>query len=215
MCRERRSKTMTTANKYESYLLRLINADRHAVGVAPLKINGDLNTASEKHSAWMLNADVFSHTGAGGSTHTARMQAAGYDLAGAWATGENIAMQSVGGAAGLWDEVRSLHRMLMNSPDHRANLLSATYKDVGLGIELGQFSSNGNTFRSVLLTEDFGKTSAHAVQKTAPDTFVFHDAHTSQKATVLHSGASRETHLQSDDHHVAAVHDDAGWGLFV
>ncbi len=201
---------MSTPNKYESYLLRLINADRHTAGLTPLKFNGDLNTASERHSQWMLNADVFSHTGAGGSTHTARMQAAGYDLSGSWATGENIALQSAGGAAGLWDEVRSLHRMLMNSPEHRANLLSATYKDVGLGIELGQFTSGGQTFRSVVVTEDFGRTSAHAAQKAAPDTFVFHGSK-DHSAPSHHNAPVANT----GDHQTLAVHDDAGWGLFV
>jgi serralysin len=203
-------RVMSIPNKYESYMLRLINADRHAAGLSPLKFDRDLNTASERHSQWMLNADVFSHTGAGGSTHTARMTAAGYDLGGSWATGENIALQSVGGAAGLWDEVRSLHRMLMNSPEHRANLMSATYKDVGLGIELGQFTQGGQTFRSVVVTEDFGRTSAHAAQKVAPDAFVFHG--TKDDTASSHHDAL-VAHVA--DHQTLAVHNDAGWGLFV
>jgi serralysin len=202
-------RVMSIPNKYESYMLRLINADRHAAGLSPLKFDRDLNTASERHSQWMLNADVFSHTGAGGSTHTARMTAAGYDLGGSWATGENIALQSAGGAAGLWDEVRSLHRMLMNSPEHRANLMSATYKDVGLGIELGQFTQGGHTFRSVVVTEDFGKTSAHAAQK-APDAFVFHGA--KDDAAASHHDAPVALVA---DHQTLAVQGDAGWGLFV
>ena len=201
---------MTTPDKYESYLLRLINADRREAGLTPLKFNGDLNTASERHSEWMLNADVFSHTGAGGSTHTARMQAAGYDLTGSWATGENIALQGVGGATGLWDEVRSLHQMLMNSPGHRAGLLSTTYKDVGLGIELGQFTSGGQTFRSVVVTEDFGKTSAPAARAAAPDAFVFHGA--KQGVFASHADTSVAHH---DNQAVDAGYHDVGWGLFV
>jgi uncharacterized protein YkwD len=164
---------MTIPNKYESYMLRLINADRKEAGLAPMKFDHDLNTSSDRHSQWMLNADVFSHTGAGGSSHTARMQAAGYDLQGSWATGENIALRSTGGAPGLWDEVRALHQMLMDSPGHRANLMSATFDEIGIGLRIGDYTSGGQDFDAVMVTQNFGRTSADDARAAAPDALVF------------------------------------------
>jgi len=130
---------MSQASAFEQYLLELINADRANAGVQPLAFDGDLNEASELHSQWMINTDTFSHTGAGGSSFTTRIANAGYSFAGSWAAGENIGWASLRGAPGYQDEVDLLHNMLMNSSGHRANLLSPTYREVGLGFEVGQY----------------------------------------------------------------------------
>ncbi|HBY77344.1 MAG TPA: hypothetical protein DEG47_10170, partial [Cyanobacteria bacterium UBA11148] len=63
----------------------------------PLAFNFQLIDAARKHSQWMLDTDTFSHTGAGGSTPTQRMQAAGYQFTGSWASGENIAWKGTTG----------------------------------------------------------------------------------------------------------------------
>jgi serralysin len=166
---------MARPNKYEVYMLKLINADRIEVGLKPLKMQGDLTASSDAHSEWMLARDAFSHTGAGGSSATQRMQAAGYDLKGSWATGENIAMQSERGNAVFWDDVRDLHASLMNSPGHRANILSGNFRDIGIGIEVGQFTSGGRSFESVVVTQNFGRTSAATVQNAKAEAFEFRD----------------------------------------
>ncbi|TIP77930.1 MAG: CAP domain-containing protein, partial [Mesorhizobium sp.] len=82
---------MPQHSAHEQYLLELINAERAKAGVQPLAFDNDLSEAAEGHSRWMLATDTFSHTGSGGSSPTQRMKAAGYTLAGSWATGENIA----------------------------------------------------------------------------------------------------------------------------
>lgn len=171
---------MTKANKYERYMVQLINEDREAAGLKPLRIDGDLNTASERHSRWMLDQDIFSHTGSGGSTHTQRMKSAGYDLEGSWATGENIGLHSKNSNGRLWDEVRAIYENLMNSPGHRANILSASFDEIGIGIEQGSYTSGGRTFDSVIVTQNFGRTSADEARApskaAAPDAFEFRDA---------------------------------------
>ncbi len=144
---------MTQANVYEQYFLELINAERAKTGAQPLAFNDNLNTAAELHSQWMIATDTFSHTGAGGSDPGARMQSAGYAFTGSWTWGENIALASVGGAPGYDDEVRLLHTNLMNSPDHKANILHSTYQEIGLGFEVGPFGQ----YQSALITEDFAK----------------------------------------------------------
>lgn len=138
----------------EQYLLELINAERAKVGAQPLAFDNDLSEAAENHDKWMLAADVFSHTGSGGSSPTTRMKAAGYTLSGSWATGENIAWATTRAPTGYVDEVKLLHTNLMNSSGHRANILNPNFREVGLGFEVGDYKGRSSAF----VTEDFGKT---------------------------------------------------------
>ncbi|UUP18323.1 CAP domain-containing protein [Nitratireductor thuwali] len=138
----------------EQYLLELINAERAQAGVQPLAFDNDLSEAAEGHSQWMLATDTFSHTGSGGSTPTQRVTAAGYSLEGSWATAENIAWATTRAPSGSADEVLLLHNNLMNSPGHRANILSGDFREIGLGFEVGDYRGRSSAF----LTENFGKT---------------------------------------------------------
>ncbi|MFC5772266.1 CAP domain-containing protein [Thauera sinica] len=139
-------------------MLELINAERAKAGVQPLAFNGDLNESAETHSTWMIATDTFSHTGAGGSTAADRMKAAGYSFSGSWAWGENIAWVSTRAPAGLQDEIDLLHTNLMNSAGHRANLLSATFREVGVGFEVGQYGS----YEGAFVTQNFARTATNS-----------------------------------------------------
>jgi hypothetical protein len=156
---------MARANKLERYMLTLINHDRRAAGLDPLRLDGSLNASAERHSEWMLNRDIFSHTGASGSQPENRMREAGYALQGNWRTGENIALQSERGASGLRDDVRDLHARLMQSPDHRANILNPAFHEIGIGLERGMFRLNGSQLNALVVTEDFGRTAARHSQQ--------------------------------------------------
>jgi len=153
---------MSEPNELEQLMLSFINEERAETGLDPLRFNGDLNEASEDHSAWMLEEDVFSHTGESGSSAGDRIQDAGYQLEGNWTWGENIAWQSERGDPGLEDDVRDLHEGLMDSPGHRANILNPDFEEIGIGIERGDFGR----FDSVMVTQNFGATDA----TPAPDT---------------------------------------------
>jgi uncharacterized protein YkwD len=150
---------MTLVSKREAYLLRLINESREDAGLRPLRFDTDLNQAAEWHSAWMLRTDTFSHEGSGGSRVADRVQDAGYELSGSWAVGENIALRQIDSDPGLWDDVRAVHRTLMNSPSHRENLLSARYDEVGIGIVVGEYRG----VEVLMVTQDFARTSADDV----------------------------------------------------
>ncbi len=78
---------MSVANQDEVQMLALINLERAAHGLPALKLNAKLNTSAENHSRWMLEADVFSHTGAGGSSADGRMRDAGFVFSCSWARG--------------------------------------------------------------------------------------------------------------------------------
>lgn len=164
---------MTQATAAERFMLDLINQERTSRGLTALQLEQNLNQSADAHSAWMLQSDVFSHTGQGGSSSTDRMRAADFDFAGAWRSAENIAVQSERGATGILDDVRDLHNNLMNSPGHRANLLSPNLTYIGIGIAQGDFEySSGRTFDSVIVTQNFAATTGRVTLDgpTAPPT---------------------------------------------
>jgi uncharacterized protein YkwD len=165
---------MSIPTKHEAYMMRLVNEARADAGVRQLRFDRDLNQAADWHSNWMLRTDNFSHTGVNGTRVADRVEMAGYDLTGSWAVGENLAVRQVGGRAGLWDDVRALHAMLMDSASHRQNLLSGKYDEGGISIVMGEF--RGVT--ALMATQNFGRTSADDVRASRAveadaDAFVF------------------------------------------
>src|SRR4051794_8157764 len=137
---------MTQSSANEQYLLELINTERAKTGAQPLASNDHLNAAADNHSQWMIDTDTFSHAGVSGSSPTERMVSAGFDFGDTWASGENIAWVSTRDPSGLQDEVQLLHTNLMNSPEHRANLLNPEYRQVGLGFATGEFKGYDGAF---------------------------------------------------------------------
>ena len=110
----------------------------------------------------MDQTDTFSHTGVGSSSPGDRIAAAGYDNAG-WA--ENVAYASWWDPTGtvVMDQatVDQLHQQLMNSPGHRANILSADMREIGIGLHQGVM----NGMPAAFVTEVFGiPTAAEAVE---------------------------------------------------
>ncbi len=146
---------MAIADTFERYMLELINQERAAVGAPPLLLEQNLNASADSHSAWMLETDIFSHTGVEGSSATQRMRDAGFDFSGGWRSAENIAVQSERGPNGIMDDVENLHTSLMNSPGHRANILNPDLDYIGIGIALGDFDFGSGTYESVIVTQNF------------------------------------------------------------
>ena len=162
----------------EQYLLELINrgrldpeaeAARYGIdlnaGLRPGEIdssakqvlapNAFLHDAAEAHSDWMLGANVFSHTGQGGSSPGARMEDAGYSFSGSWTWGENIAWAGTTGRIDLNDAISTHHRGLFESPGHRVNLMNDGFREIGLAQVRGDFTSGGTTYDASMLTEKF------------------------------------------------------------
>jgi Ca2+-binding RTX toxin-like protein len=138
---------------------------------APLASNEALHAAATAHSRWMLDTDRFSHVGAGNSSATERMTAAGYVLSGSWATGENIAWAGTTGDVDLQESILRHHAGLIDSAGHRRNIMSDGFREVGLAQEAGAFThSNGTTYNSSMLTENFARSgSQHFVTGVAFD----------------------------------------------
>jgi uncharacterized protein YkwD len=104
-------------------MLSDINAERAAVGAAPLRLCATLTTAAQRHSEDQAATSRMSHTGSNGSTMSQRAGAAGY-------VGWNALAENV--AAG-YPSVASVMDGWMGSAGHRTNLLSGTYEHVGVG----------------------------------------------------------------------------------
>eukprot|EP00493_Phyllostaurus_siculus_P002048 UN02059 len=157
-------------------MLELINAARaNPQNEADVLLNGDLNqglptgtiTADAKppltfrflnygelHTitlSWMLDNNVFSHTGRDGSSPTQRMQSAGYILSPPWSTGENIAHRGTTGTPDLVQFTKANHDNLFVSPGHRRNLMSGSFEEVGVSNVAGRF----NNYNAVMTTQNF------------------------------------------------------------
>lgn len=106
----------------EKLMLDLVNKERVANGLAPLKVNPTLTQVARAHSADMIKRSFFNHNNPDGKTPFDRIKAAGITYRTA---GENIAGAST---------TQTAHTNLMNSPGHRANILNASFTEVGIGI---------------------------------------------------------------------------------
>jgi len=109
---------------FEDQVMELLNQERWKNGqLPPLKRNAQLNNASEQHSGNMAGRNFFAHCDLdNGQAPWDRMRAAGYN----WnAAAENIAA----GHSTPADVISGW----MNSPGHRANILSTNYREVGIG----------------------------------------------------------------------------------
>jgi uncharacterized protein YkwD len=113
--------------------LCLLNQRRAAQGVGALVENATLSGASTGYSQRMVAQSFFAHESPDGGTLVGRLTGAGY-LGGddAWVVGENI-----GWGQGALATARSMVGAWMDSPGHRANLLSGDYTEIGLGLALG------------------------------------------------------------------------------
>jgi uncharacterized protein YkwD len=129
--------------------LCVLNAKRARHGRRPLRLNRELSGAARRHSRAMARHRFFSHTSPGGASFVDRIRSTGY-LAGArsWAVGENIAYGS-----GSRSSPRAIGRAWMNSPPHRANILSSSFREIGIGVAGGTpVGGGGATY-----TTDFGR----------------------------------------------------------
>lgn len=106
----------------EQAVLDLTNKERAKQGLAPFQINDKLLQAARNHSANMARLGQLDHT-LDGKDPGNRLQEVGYRGFG-W--GENI-------AAGQRNAAEALNSW-MNSPGHRANILNADFKEIGIGL---------------------------------------------------------------------------------
>lgn len=168
---------------YEQYLVELINRDRadpanaaarydvdlneglaagtiSAAPKQPLAINPFLTDAAQQHSDYLLANNILSHAGAGGTTPGQRMAASGYGALGTFGGGENVGYSGSTGPIDVVPTIAELDRMFyvdtgVAGRGHRVAMFNPLFKEIGVGISTGLFTSGGNTYNTVMSTEDF------------------------------------------------------------
>ena len=121
----------------EKQVVILVNQERAKQGLAPLKYNWQLSRVARYKSEDMRDKNYFSHTSPTYGSPFDMMKNFGIKY---MAAGENIAMGQPTAA--------SVMTAWMNSPGHRANILSKNYTEIGVGVAK-------NTSGTIYWTQDF------------------------------------------------------------
>jgi uncharacterized protein YkwD len=137
----------------EASVVREMNRVRAARGLSPLRAAPALRTAARSHSQSMLAHGFFSHDSADGTAFSERIRRyytnAGYAR---WSVGEAL-MASQARAV----DAEAIVTAWLDSPSHRTIILSATWRDTGIGVLYAP--SAPATFggaEAIVVTADFG-----------------------------------------------------------
>ena len=106
----------------EQEMFKLVNTERVKAGLSPVFFDDDLRDVARAHSQDMFVRGYFSHYTPEGLSPFDRMEKANIDYTYA---GENLALAPSTSLA---------MQGLMNSPGHRANILSPNFTKIGIGV---------------------------------------------------------------------------------
>jgi uncharacterized protein YkwD len=142
----------STMRALETGVLAQVNVVRRSHGLAPLRLSSKLTLAARQHSAEMAARGYFSHDSYDGSRFDRRI-ARFYPMGSGryWSVGENL----------LWSspdvEPAGALQMWLNSPEHRANLLTARWREIGISAVHTASAPGTYGGRAVtIITTDFG-----------------------------------------------------------
>jgi uncharacterized protein YkwD len=130
----------------------LINQQRTARGLRPVRSNARLREAGLIHSSEMVAFGFFAHTTPAGVTFIQRIKATGYTRgASAWFVGENIIW-----GFGTQSTPAALVTAWMNSPPHRENLLRGRFREIGIAAVRGTPQVNANPV-GITVSSEYGR----------------------------------------------------------
>lgn len=129
-------------------ILCLLNRRRDAAGLPDLQRNKKLQKAAQRHNDRMDGTGCFAHECPGEPALDARLDDYLTGGLSRWGIGENVAWGS-----GEYGTPEAIVEAWMNSPGHRANILSRSYRHIGIGISYGTPSGGGD---GATYTTDFG-----------------------------------------------------------
>lgn len=112
------------ADRLERIFIYLLNKERTQHGLLPLAPNGSLLLVARHHSQKMMEENKLSHEFPNYMALDERITSAGLSFKNC---AENVAQ-------GQDCTMKIIHDSLMNSPNHRSNILSTDYKQIGIGI---------------------------------------------------------------------------------
>ena len=143
---------VTSVSSLNAQVVREVNRVRAQRGLKPLARSSALGKAAASHSRSMANDGYFAHESSDGSVFWQRIKAF-YSPGGHryWSVGENLVWASPNLTA------QQAVKIWMKSPPHRANLLSSTWREIGLS---AVYSSNApgdyQDRAATIVTADFG-----------------------------------------------------------
>lgn len=126
--------TVLASNIDTTELISLANKERKSVGLGDLQYNEELTRAALAKGQDMLKKQYWSHFGPNGETPWQFIISSGYNYVYA---GENLAKD--------FSTSFDAHLAWMNSPTHRANILNANYRDVGISVVTGNLNGKETT----------------------------------------------------------------------
>jgi uncharacterized protein YkwD len=139
-------------NALEKGLLTEINTFRRSHGLTPLRFSVQLTAAADQHSNEMARVGYFAHESADGSGFDKRItrfySTSRYHR---WSIGENLVWESPELSAG------DALQMWLNSPPHRANLLNASWRQIGISaVHAAAAPGTYGGRPATIVTADFG-----------------------------------------------------------
>lgn len=113
---------LTVDTDSEIRMVELINSERVNGALPPYRVEEDLTIIARDHSSDMIERSYFSHVNPDGNDVAGRARIKGIPYT---IIGENLAYAP---------HVQSAHDGLMESKDHRRNILDTTFTRIGIGV---------------------------------------------------------------------------------
>src|SRR3954453_104533 len=142
----------SSLSSLESGVLQQLNMIRRRHGLQPVHLNPDLTAAAVAHTREMGSVGYFEHESHDGTAFWKRIKrwygSGGYGL---WAGGGKLVWWwpdgGPGGGGGRW----------MHSPEHRANILTAKWREIGVSaVHVVAAPGTYNGLTVTIITTDFG-----------------------------------------------------------
>ena len=137
---------VTTPADAEKRMFELVNRDRVAAGLPELAWDAQVADVARSYSAEMRRTGIVAHVSPTSGNASDRVKRAGIVT--------STVLENIARAYGVGEA----HNGLMNSPGHRANVLSLSATHLGVGVVLGDIVSGR---REVFVTEVFIRVPPH------------------------------------------------------
>lgn len=135
-------------------VINLVNQKREEAGLPPMRYNAFLEKAAQAHGDDMQARDYFEHHSPEGTSAESRIKTSGYLdefeaclCTKSYSVGENLAKGQTTAAEAV--------ETWMNSIDHRINILSPDFSEIGIGISPITAENAGN-FQGYFWVQNFG-----------------------------------------------------------
>jgi hypothetical protein len=140
------------ANVLPRVLVDLTNSERHLLSLNQLQANPLLEEAARRKAEDMARKSYFAHVSPEGLTPWHWFDNVGYNFRYA---GENLAIN--------FSDSNDVVKAWMNSPSHRANILSGQFTEIGIATAKGRYQGRETTF----VVQMFGHPSSRPVVQIA------------------------------------------------